>query len=956
MKKEKIALSILGVGLIIGLNPTIAKADSQEYKTNAIYTYNNNDELISIKFREKQLPANVGGSATTMYTPKYQYQQANLTRKVSTDIYGQKYTYLMPDGYSYSNLKEHSYEVYRDMGCKINSSALKGGNFKLYSAKYTSGRNCLDSNYDAGTFTYSGVKGEWRILGYNSEGDSSVDNPAFPSDWPTWSYPNEYAWISNNGNKTTYDKEAWAPQKSRAVQGAMNLYGLTGSVSSWVDKLSLQSDPINDTPVFRGNNPDGYYRTVHSPTNPSLVRDLSLTKFEVLYGDEVIGIFTRDSSGKVAYDVKKNLASENKYKYRVTVKNSNDADMDSSQLKTQIGYAIGGTNYLSNLGDAGNWFSSDISKFELIGKKLKKNEEITLTSGEKKISNLVSATGYRATAVIDKNHFTRKNPDSTVKTNDWGQLIFNIDNGNNKAVSTQLIDTNGNVVTHAPIPGQTYKVRYNYKYEGLDRNSDFEVEFTNTIVRTLNNGSTDTFKQKLTKKMSTLVSKKTNGNVVKDGDTFYVETPYMLFETPNAQATSTITQNPLIDSNANDNSTSKSFTDTYDIKVQNVRIVPKTEMPTSFPAKLKVGIMYDVVVNVPSYLSSYETDIITQINPNTSFVDHVKAGVNKDITREITVTVDGTGSLPANVHVNKPASTTQRVWESNYNNNKASTTDNVKSDGTNGNLVVKNPENPKNGGCTLSGVNNNVNFQKTHSSLSYSGKYLNTPLYKEKNSVQNYGGFYKYNDSKDDSYATRDYNESYKIEEIQFKSKLTTDLKLGNDGWVNLKTSAGAIKAGYGYDLKIVVNYKTNAIANQPSIVQTPANPLLNQGKNLNGSTYTSSGTFVRNRNVMANVPKDVYVRTQDGMVLSASGIYGTTKAFNAREISNNINGTKVEYTLINGGKIYVDEATKDGKVDLYVYTPNVSGISGKNLCDKNNVKFEVKGSMLDDNNDHIVQ
>ena len=145
------------------------------------------------------------------------------------------------------------------------------------------------------------------------------------------------------------------------------------------------------------------------------------------------------------------------------------------------------------------------------------------------------------------------------------------------------------------------------------------------------------------------------------------------------------------------------------------------------------------------------------------------------------------------------------------------------------------------------------------------------------------------------------------------------------------------------YYIRLASNYNTNAITSQPNIVQNPANPLKYHGNDPKNVPSTSNGTFVTDRNVMANVPKDVYVKTSDGKVLSASGIYGTTKAFTSRELSNNNNGIKVEYTLKNNSKIYIDEATKDGKYGLSVFTPNVSGISGQNLCDKNNVQIEVK-------------
>ena len=953
MKIEKITLLVLGVGSIFALSPKVVNAYDEERQGNLIYHYDG-DELKKITFAGEQLIADPGGSATSYYTPRDKYgANTNLSKKIYTDKYGQKFIAYLPDGYSLSSIQEHQGYADVDTRCIMNTTGKQGNHFKVYYQRYQTGGNftngsnsCNMDNYIyGGSMSFDGSAGEWRYYGYNSYGRAVVGNPTFSDDWPVKTYPNEYPWKEGWGEhqENPFDYAGYNNAKTKAIASAMSIYGLTGSDDTWKSRLSLKTNPYTDTPVFMGKHKSGrYYRQAHARTEETLTRDLSITKFEVLYGNEVIGIFTRDSQGNVIYNTKKNLASENTYKFRITVQNSSDADMDSNQLKVQFGYAIGSN---ANLSDSNNWFANDTDKFNFTTNKLSKGQSTTITSGDIKVTNLTTNTAYRATGVLDKSHFTRRVPDSNDKSNDWSALFFQVDNGNIRAVSTQLIDEQGNVVNHAPIPGVKYKIRYNYEYNGPDRNSDFTVDINNTVVRTLNNGSTDTYKQTVSK---TLYSPS-------DGTTFYVETPYILFETAKAQTSSTLVQNPLIDSNKNDNSTSANYSDYYDIKVENVRIYPKTEMPTTFPAKITVGIKYDVIVTAPSYVPYFEVDVVTQINSNTSFVDHVKKGITKDITREVEITVNGTGSLPATVHVNKPADTNQRIWESDYSNNQGSTTGTVNSDGSNGNLVVKSPENPNNGGCTLSGVNNTVSFNKTHNINNYSGSYVGTPLYKNNSYEVSTGGFYKYNGN-NSSDSTRSYNESYKIEKILFKSKLTSDLGLGTDGWVDLKNVTGKIKAGYGYDLKVVVDYKTNAITAQPNITQSINNPLANHGRNPNSVASTSSGTFVTNRNVMANIPKDIYVKTPDGKVLSASGIYGTTKAFTSRELSNDNSGIKVEYTLINNGKIYIDEATKDGTYDLSVFTPNVSGISGQNLCDKNSVQFQVKGSMLDDNNDHIVQ
>ena len=82
------------------------------------------------------------------------------------------------------------------------------------------------------------------------------------------------------------------------------------------------------------------------------------------------------------------------------------------------------------------------------------------------------------------------------------------------------------------------------------------------------------------------------------------------------------------------------------------------------------------------------------------------------------------------------------------------------------------------------------------------------------------------------------------------------------------------LKAGEGYKLQIDVTYKTNALTNQPE-------------ETFNQSSSTLSGSRVSNLNTSPNVYKDVYVQLPDEQIISATGIYSTTSAFNVKVLNN---------------------------------------------------------------------
>ena len=59
---------------------------------------------------------------------------------------------------------------------------------------------------------------------------------------------------------------------------------------------------------------------------------------------------------------------------------------------------------------------------------------------------------------------------------------------------------------------------------------------------------------------------------------------------------------------------------------------------------------------------------------------------------------------------------------------------------------------------------------------------------------------------------TISFSESYKIKNVLYRSKYTKDKDLKGDGWVDLLSNSGAgkIKAGYGFEMAVLVEYKTD--------------------------------------------------------------------------------------------------------------------------------------------------
>ena len=227
--------------------------------------------------------------------------------------------------------------------------------------------------------------------------------------------------------------------------------------------------------------------------------------------------------------------------------------------------------------------------------------------------------------------------------------------------------------------------------------------------------------------------------------------------------------------------------------------------------------------------------------------------------------------------------------------------------------------------------------------------------------------FKKYSITSNTTPTATNYYESYNIESILFRSKDTKDKGLGTDGWINLLESSekdlATIKAGYGFELKVITKYKTNAKKAMPSST--------NFATSSSGTYY--SGT---SRDASISLAKDIFIELPGSdstrKILSTTGYNGTTKGITVTEKDESTSDETIKkftYTIkatntlgINSDKIFIPKSLKDGNYKISIYTPPVTGMPsvGKNeytaLCDRKDFNIEVKGSYTNDLNSHTTQ
>lgn len=732
-----------------------------------------------------------------------------------------------------------------------------------------------DTGYDTAD---SDRKLEWRFLGYSQQG-KVLGNPYFPSDSDGGSgyTRGSSGAILDIYNPSDYDDTTSYYRYSGKIQSIQRLMdydssfrpensyagGMTGlTAQQWATGLSLVTNPRTETPVFRMNFGSGYSYVVAPPLS-NLTGDMIMTLMTVKDSSgAIVAKFTRDANtgawNQIETGITDNyglhpnsVAVGNTYTVDIEVLNTNNVPLKVNHAEVDLGTAVNAdarqndydTRFATNTdGTAGNsqntiysteWYinANDTAHFTA-------NVTVPETADQNyRITSFINSihAGYlpdgSIAVVAGSNGTAQQVTDDRFEVNDWAKNQFNMYHGDLSPTKIELIDKNGNTVAQdAMQPGEDYKVRWTYQYQGPDRDQPYNLYFSGDITRYLPQGSTDT------KHYDFKVNKQ-----LKDKDEMTFESEYITFEIPKLDVTSkvntpdtvsTVTQDDTnltnkyyLDNNASNDLLTTSWYGSWDIKISNLSVYPINDRPLK-DENLTVGVKYDATVSAPPSLvgSGLEFDTNDTITiPTTSggtqnliAHSHLKEGVNKDVTQVIQIPVKALSSGSTTEAITVWLNSDKRKYEDDFitqDNNHATTSMKV--------LPPNNPNNFNTGGnsygCPIDSSNNN-SWDATHETLNFSGTRKD---YNNFQTGKSYKFFY-YPTENTNSYdsQTLNYNESYTIDYVKFKSKFTTDKDYGVNGWVDLMDSSqkdyAKIKAGYGYELDIQATYKNDVFGRQP--------------------------------------------------------------------------------------------------------------------------------------------
>lgn len=862
---------------------------------------------------------NYGGIVTYQHIPQKNYRN-----------------YTAGDNWHWGQLKENheiqaTKKYFKYWGVKLNTIACRDIHQNSCSTKLPTLNTYHEFYYDtaSGLYKNKGGEGETRYLGYSNNG-TSISNTYLPLDNSSslnnkvWSDLSKYPFDNNvfttpsnayfKPTKTPYDEQTTVKRQAvtRLLNEIPSLKAL-GGVDSWMNRVSLRTDPLTEAPVFEAtrNNGTGYLAIV-LPTPAQFNRNVSLVEMRietVIDGKTYTAVkMTRnDSDGNVSVEFGEyngktiELEQGKKYTVKVLVKNTSPSKV-----------SLTGANYVAfNNG-------SESSKGSNLAYGSTEEFTFSYTAPKKSTDTIYAKVGSSYGANNQQYH------------DDDGSLTINLKaapEGDLQVVKAELIEAKTNKVVKYPVQGMEYYIRYYTKYVGETMPDLFDVDLKveiNTYQPSQSNGSL------INKIVTTTLDSKPATTELKNNKE-------IIFESGKFVATSSkITTNytivpPKYEHTINkDTSNDKGiaiFEEKFDIAVVPGSV---TIQPSDYPGGNQyckpMVIKYKLSYNVPAgHAYSEAQNVKVAFNVGGKLVETtIQVYANQGV-KEYTYTFDN-GCVNANengnVNVSIKVNPYHTLHESDYGNNQL-------------NKEWKKKTYAKDYCST-----------KTHEKNEWSQKYYVVTI----------------NDNAlgpdlDEFVSDRNIDqirqkETMKITSVQFYSKYMKDKNMGTNGWVEVLGSNGkqnskipTIKAGYGFDIKITVEYETDAFSTEKRALER----------------YMKSNETLYNPHVLTTFDDDFYLALKKSgssdIVISAKG--GANQSGTKVIPSRSATGSEKDkitwtYTFKN---VQIGETTPDGTYNLALYTKPITGVISKTegaanvgvLCDYLNVQFKVSGSVYDD-------
>lgn len=839
---------------------------------------------------------------------------------------------------------------------------LKYGASDPWTAKYL-GNNTGTKKIQYGT--HKGKNYEWRFIGYNGIG-GAVGNPYFPADNLTSAMMKlkTKAQYGEHWSKKDWRKESWKESQSIRLFGQADSLNEYNRKVEWIEKYFFK-----DYPAFKKEGNARYWANYLRPlTDPSKEMGIWLgwhNEYGIWYNTMITSAPKQPNMRLVSYKIydskNKLVAEQNRnatvygspkpterkvtpfvrkgetYKVVATVKNMPDVKKNISGISMTLDHMY---NFDSNIGD-----TSDYST-PIYSDRADSPNENGLASGK-------SATfTYNYTVPTTANpkdyvEFTAQIPEkfynknfNTITSDDDASIIMEIAPENLGVKFLGYYDEERKPA-EAVSPNETMWARYKVtKTEGKTpvriKNDLIDLQIRMSDEKTTTTNKLYEFSDAYTKSGKRI----TDGILREPGDyaVFWAGIKPKVTKVctqasiPAKWATSGLNGNP-----ADDVAKPACMVNPDNIVVSN--FVAKPETVYLGKTQSKKTVQYTVNFNLTNFnydKKDKDIPIVYTVDGKVvkTEVVPVQSLKTMKISRILPAQSLGEGEHIVQVEANPAPRKYPEVKLDTNGNEVNAYTDNIGFD------KVRLERNKDSFYCPSV---NNANYWNTTFTLSYwTGYVWSHSVYDSKG---NYDGEHTHYDKNwRYEYPTVSFYERHQVDKVLFRSKTTTD-KQG--GWVDLLSTKGKIKAGYGFELKVVTSYKTNTYNDTPK----PYDNGFWSGRHVSpGYSWVDSSARMKITMPMVDDMGKPIALELDG---SQSGSwYNTTTTYELEP-----------RTVINvpERKVYINENTRDGNYNVRIETEPFYGspdkpYTSRRLCDIKNVTIEVKGSYLDDLKTHIVQ
>lgn len=537
--------------------------------------------------------------------------------------------------------------------------------------------------------------------------------------------------------------------------------------------------------------------------------------------------------------------------------------------------------------------------------------------------------------------------DNAIFEDDYAHLPLEVQKNNLIMQQVEILDRNNRVVNQI-VGGQEYRVRYTFKYEGANVN-DVPITVRNINVRNSKNGSLIYLNNE------TLTANRS----LRNGQSYQFTTRFFRVDS-NAQelyAEGRVSSDDKWNSVKTDDRGEVEIAFIPDLSISIDKVSPDVinkNFSSSENRNIQISYSVDLIGAPETIMSTNVRFRVINTATNTVLANQlvtipIKGGRNT-FTQNFNIHLRSVGTaglrdtirIEAEVNPDRNQPTREQRWD----NNKSVTAMNLYHARLNNDIC-----------SSTIPVRTRNTWRQTYDITMYRGRLENF----ERDICTGWSlvdGYWMCTSTRKDIYQacvyssitqrreSRNIEETYEIQRVLFTTR---------EGTFDLLRQRGRIKAGYGFELDIILSYNTNSVSQHASVQWF--------GSTCNHDLASPPPIPLQPH----EIPENIYLIMPDGQILSNSGRGGTNAILQTVSRVGPWTNRTYRIQIVSGNtfdrrvtnKLYINDKTRNGVYNMTICTDpfygqqlppfGVSALNKRNMYDKRTLTFEVVGGHTED-------